>query len=235
MIEALNVTKKFGPFCALDSVNLTIPEGQWCLLYGPNGAGKTTLIKILATLMRPTGGTVRLMGCDPKKDSETIRRRLGLIGHQTHLYEDMTGRENLALTASLYGVDQRSERIERVLKQVELAEWGDAKVRILSNGMKKRLSLARMFLIEPRVLLLDEPYAGLDARSMELLTSLLIFFKEGGGTILLSTHHPRTLAAAPVDRLLVLSRGQIGYDELVQDGMDWVGELERNAPGGRPA
>lgn len=232
MIEALNVTKKFGPFRALDKVELGIPEGQWCLLYGHNGAGKTTLIKILATLMRPTEGSVRLMSRDPKKEPEAVRRRIGLIGHQTHLYEDMTGWENLALTASLYGVERRDERIERALKQVELADWGDAKVRILSNGMKKRLALARMVLIEPKILLLDEPYSGLDARSMDLLTSHLIFFKEGGGTILLSTHHPRTLAAAPVDRLLTLSRGRISFDKLVGEGMDWVGELERAQAGG---
>jgi heme exporter protein A len=234
MIEAINVSKSFGPFCALNSIQLTIPEGQWCLLYGPNGAGKTTLIKILSTLMRPTEGTVRLMGREPKKEPEAIRRRIGLIGHQTHLYEDLTAWENLALTASLYGVDKTSERIERALKQVELSEWRDAKIRILSNGMKKRISLARTILTEPRILLLDEPYAGLDARSMDLLTSLLIFFKEGGVTILLSTHHPGTLAGAPVDRLLTLSRGRIGLDETVDKDMDWVEQLERITAGGSP-
>lgn len=232
MIEAVNVRKDFGPFCALNNIHLTVPEGQWCLLYGPNGAGKTTLIKILATLMRPTEGTVRLMGREPRKEPEAIRRRIGLIGHQTHLYEDLTAWENLALTASLYGVDKRAERIERALKQVGLADWRDAKVRILSNGMKKRISLARTVITEPRLLLLDEPYAGLDASSMDLLTSQLIFFKEGGGTILLSTHHPRTLEGAPVDRLLTLSRGRIEYDELVDRKVDWLGQLGRTATGG---
>ncbi len=235
MIEARNITKTFGPFCALNDVDLNIPEGQWCLLYGPNGAGKTTLIKILSTLMRPTEGKVRLLGRDPRKDPEEVRRRIGLIGHQTHLYEDLTALENLSLTTALYGVDRRSERIERALKQVELAEWRDAKVRILSNGMKKRLSLARMVLIEPRILLLDEPYSGLDARSMELLTSLLVFFKEGGATILLSTHHPGALTQAPLDRLLVLRRGRIELDEMVTPGEDWLGRLEVASSGGWPS
>lgn len=232
MIEAQSITKTFGPFRALDKVDLTVPEGQWAILYGPNGAGKTTLIKILATLMRPTEGSVLLVGRDPAKEPEAIRRRIGLIGHQNYLYEDLTGWENLSLTAALYGVDRRAERIERALKQVELTEWKDAHVRVLSNGMKKRLSLARIFLTEPRLLLLDEPYAGLDARSMDLLTSLLVFFKEGGGTILLSTHHPRTLAAAPVDRVLVLKKGRIGLDKAVSSGEDWASELEGASAGG---
>lgn len=232
MIEAHDITKSFGHFRALEKVNLALPEGELGLLYGPNGSGKTTLIKILATLMRPTSGKVRLMGCDPAKEPEAIRRQVGLIGHQTHLYEDLTARENLAFTADLYGVEHRPERIERALKQAELTDWRDAKVRILSNGMKKRLALARIVLIEPRLLLLDEPYAGLDARSMAMLTSYLIFFKESGGTILLSTHHPRALASAPVDRIFVLDRGAIERDETVAEGDDWAGEMERAAAGG---
>lgn len=232
MIDAQGITKTFGPFRALDKVDLTIPEGQWAILYGPNGAGKTTLIKILATLMRPTEGRVLLVGRDPAKEPEAIRRRIGLIGHQTYLYDDLTGWENLSLTAALYGVERRAERIEQALKQVELTEWKDAHVRVLSNGMKKRLSLARIFLTEPSLLLLDEPYAGLDARSMDLLTSLLVFFKEGGGTILLSTHLPRTLGAAPVDRVLVLRRGRIGLDKAVSRGEDWASKLESSSLGG---
>ena len=232
MIEALDIVKTFGPFRALDTLTLIVPDGQWGVLYGPNGAGKTTLIKILATLMRPTEGTVRLMGLEVAKEPEAIRRQIGLIGHQTHLYEDLTARENLAFTAALYGVSHGSERIERALKQVELTDWSDATVRILSNGMKKRLALARVMLIEPRLLLLDEPYAGLDARSRELLTSHLVFFKEGGGTILLSTHHPQELAAAPVDLLFVLRRGRIERDEAVSEGEDWAGALERVSTGG---
>lgn len=233
MIEALNITKTFGPFRALDDVTFTVPDGQWGVLYGPNGAGKTTLMKILATLMRPTGGTARLMGLEAAKEPEVIRRQTGLIGHQTHLYEDLTAWENLAFTAALYGVGQKSERIERALKQVELIDWRDAPVRILSNGMKKRLSLARVIIIEPRLLLLDEPYAGLDARSREILTSHLVFFKEGGGTVLLSTHFPQALGTAPVDRLFVLNRGRIETDEAVTEEREWAVALEQIAAGGR--
>ncbi|MFQ6672247.1 MAG: heme ABC exporter ATP-binding protein CcmA, partial [Candidatus Tectimicrobiota bacterium] len=206
--------------------------GQWGVLYGPNGAGKTTLIKILATLVRPSEGTVRVGGLEATKEPEAIRRHIGLLGHQTHLYEDLTSGENLAFTAALYGVGHRSERIERVLKQVGLADLRDATVRILSHGMKKRLALARVMLIEPNLLLLDEPYAGLDARSRELLTSHLVFFKEGGGTILLSTHFPLALATAPVDRLFVLGRGRIEQDEVLTEREDWAGALEGIAPGG---
>ncbi len=232
MIETIEVVKTFGPFRALDTITLLLPEGQWGVLYGPNGAGKTTLIKILSTLMRPTEGTVRIMGFEATKEPDSIRRKIGLIGHHTYLYEDLTARENLAFTTALYGVSHRSDRIERALKQVELTDWGDATVRILSNGMKKRLALARVMVIEPRLLLLDEPYAGLDARSRELLTSYLVFFKEGGGTILLSTHHPQELAAAPVDRLYALGRGRLERDEVVSDGDDWAGTLERIVTGG---
>jgi heme ABC exporter ATP-binding subunit CcmA len=232
MIEALDIVKTFGSFRALDGITLTVPEGQWGLLYGPNGAGKTTLIKILATLMQPTEGSLRILGHDPAKEPEAVRRQLGLISHQTHLYEDLTAWENLAFTAALYGVNHRAERIERAIKEVELLEWKDAPVRVLSNGMKKRIALARSMLIEPRLLLLDEPYAGLDARSQHLLTSYLVFFKEGGGTILLSTHHPEALADSAVDKLFIMRRGRVERDEVVTGRQDWAESLGSRAAGG---
>ena len=161
--------------------------GALCIL-GPNGAGKTTLMRLVAALSRPTSGRILIEGNDLASQAERIRRSLGVISHQTMLYEDLTARENLRFFADLYGVDDVEMRIDRVLEEVDLTERIDDLFRTFSRGMKQRLSIARAVIHEPSILLLDEPFTGLDTAARDTLASSILRFRGEGRTIVLVTH-----------------------------------------------
>jgi len=212
MIRIHNLTKSFGPRAALAGVNLHVEPGEFVALVGPNGAGKTTLLRILATLTRPTSGTVRIAGLDPNRTGEEVRRRIGFLSHRTLLYDDLTAEQNLRFYARMYELDDGPTRITDLLEQVGLTARRNDLVRTLSRGMQQRLAVARAMLHRPQVLLLDEPYTGLDPNAAQVLTNLLTRLAGEGRTVLLTTHNlERGLALG--SRVIVLARGRLVYDE----------------------
>lgn len=208
MIQISGLMKQYGFNPVLRGVNLHVPAGAFVTLVGPNGAGKSTLMRIVATLLKPTAGEVKIGGWLMPQFSDRVRRHIGLVSHQTLLYGDLTAAENLLFFAKLYQLDHSRDRVAQALKRVGLAARERDAVRTFSRGMMQRLTIARATLHEPDVLLLDEPYTGLDQDASALLDSLLKGESENGRTILMITHdlvHGLNLC----DRVAILSRGKI--------------------------
>ena len=211
IIRVTDVRKVFGPVPVLDGVSLEVRGGEAVALLGANGAGKTTLLKILATLLRPTRGTATVAGHDVVREPEAVRRLIGVVAHGAWVYDDLTARENLSFWATLGGLATGPDDVAGALAGVGLERAADARVRTFSAGMKRRLSLARVMLGRPRVLLLDEPFAGLDQRAKKWLEGRLEAFKAAGAALLMVTHSfGRELGVA--DRLAVLAGGRIALD-----------------------
>jgi ABC-2 type transport system ATP-binding protein len=211
VVRVSGVRKVFGLVAVLDGVSLDIRAGEAVALLGANGAGKTTLLKILATLLRPTRGTATIAGHDVVRAPEAVRPLLGVVAHGAWVYDDLTGRENLKFWATVGGLDARADDLTAALAGVGLERAADARVRTFSAGMKRRLSLARVMLARPRVLLLDEPFAGLDQRARKWLEGRLEAMKAAGAALLMVTHSfGRELGIA--DRLAVLAGGRIALD-----------------------
>jgi heme ABC exporter ATP-binding subunit CcmA len=211
LVHLSGVRKAFGATLVLDDIAFDVRAGEAVALLGANGAGKTTLLKILATVSRASRGTVVVAGHDCARDAEGARRHVGLVAHGSHLYEDLTARENLKFWATLNGRPADGVRLDDALAAVELDNVGGERVRTFSAGMKRRLTLARVALVPPRVLLLDEPSAGLDQRGKKWLEATLQAFKAGGGAIVMATHSfGRELAVA--DRIAILTDGRIALD-----------------------
>ncbi|RME35047.1 MAG: heme ABC exporter ATP-binding protein CcmA, partial [Thermoflexia bacterium] len=210
MIEVRSLTRTFGPHVALAGVDLTVEAGEYVTLVGPNGAGKTTLLRILATLIRPTSGTVRIAGMDVACAGPEIRRYIGFLSHRTLLYEDLTAEQNLRFYARLYGIPDASARMDELLQRVGLADRRHDLVRTFSRGMQQRLAVARALIHCPSILLLDEPYTGLDPDAAGALRSLLDELSAEGHTILLTTHDLERVS--PRSRALILHQGRVVYD-----------------------
>lgn len=221
-IEAREVTKAFGLVRALRGVTLDVPQGESLVIFGPNGAGKTTLLKIAATLVRPTSGTLRLFGADPRRD-EMIRRMVGVVSHHSYLYAGLTAVENLQFAARLYGIPEAPARAEALIDAVGLWDRRHDPVHTYSRGMMQRLSIARALVHDPSLLLLDEPYTGLDRHAATLFTGLLEQLR-GARTIVVTTHSiEQGLALA--DRVAILVDGMIAYEG--RDGLADQRALER--------
>jgi heme ABC exporter ATP-binding subunit CcmA len=211
IVRVTDVRKVFGFVPVLDGVSLDVRAGEAVALLGANGAGKTTLLKILATLVRPTRGTATVAGHDVARAPEAVRRVIGVVAHGAWVYDDLTARENLRFWATLGGLHAGADDVAAALAGVGLERAADARVRTFSAGMKRRLALARVMLSRPRVLLLDEPFAGLDQRAKKWLEGYLETFKSGGGALLMVTHSfGRELGVA--DRLAILAGGRIALD-----------------------
>jgi len=213
MIEVQSLTKVFGVNPVLRGLDLTVARGEFLTLLGPNGSGKTTLLRILGALSRPTAGSVRIGGWELPREADFVRRQLGVVSHQPLLYDNLTAEENLIFFARLYDlpVEQRAGRIRAVLQRVGLWRRARDVVRTYSRGMVQRLAIARAVLHDPAVLLLDEPYTGLDQDAAALLDDLLREVAIGGRTVIMTTHdlgRGHRLA----DRIAILSRGQIAFD-----------------------
>jgi heme ABC exporter ATP-binding subunit CcmA len=193
-VRAEDVERRFGRRRVLEEVSFDLEPGGFLLLLGPNGAGKTTLLRILATLLSPSGGSIRICGHDVREDAAAVRRLIGFVGHSPLLYGDLTARENLRFYARMYQVADSEARVAELLDRVELTLRADDPAGALSKGMRQRLALARALLHDPRVLLLDEPYAGLDTRAAGLLDELLDE-RAGRTTVVLVTHDPGRPAA----------------------------------------
>ncbi len=210
ILKAQKISKSFGNFVALKDLDLELRQGEFLCLLGPNGAGKTTLLRILSTLARPTGGTVEIAGIPTAEARSGIRNLLGVISHQTFLYEDLTARENLIFFGKLYSVENLASKVDRLLSKVGLEKRANDRVRTFSRGMQQRLSIARAILPDPPILLLDEPDTGLDRQAAGILQSLIQGLASGEQprSIIMTTHNlERGLAMS--DRVAVLSGGKI--------------------------
>ncbi|MGF1503686.1 MAG: heme ABC exporter ATP-binding protein CcmA [Chloroflexi bacterium] len=211
MIDIKGIIKAFGLRPVLRGVDLHIGEGEFLTLFGPNGAGKTTLLRIVASLTKPTGGHVAVGGYVLPQQATEIRAQIGVVSHQPLLYGDLTARENLQFYAQMYGMSDES-RIDERLKAVGLGKRGLDLVRTFSRGMLQRLSIARATLHDPPVLLLDEPYTGLDQDAAAILDSVLREVAIQGRTVMMTTHNiPRGIQLA--DRIAILTNGKIAYCE----------------------
>jgi heme exporter protein A len=225
MIEIQHLTKRFGPRVALQEIDLQIEGGESVVLAGPNGAGKTTLLRILARLTRPTSGTVRIAGLDLAQETTALRRKIGFLSHRTLLYENLTAQQNLRFYARLYGLAQPQRRIDALLANVGLAARRDDLVRTFSRGMKQRLAIARAVLHKPSVLLLDEPYTGLDPLAAETLNSLLQTFVAAQHTLLMTTH--QITQEVMGKRALILYQGRILDDAPLQNRAAFLARYRR--------
>ena len=192
----------------LRGMDLHVQPGEFVTLVGPNGAGKTTLMRIVATLLKPTSGSVKVGGWPVPDHADKVRRHIGFVTHQSLLYNDLTAAENLSFISRLYQLDNKEERISKALKTVGLAARQRDPVRSFSRGMTQRLTLARATLHEPDILLLDEPYTGLDQDASLLLDGLLTEESKRGRTIFMITHD-LTRGLNLCDRIAILSRGKI--------------------------
>jgi heme ABC exporter ATP-binding subunit CcmA len=211
MITAVGLRKIYGATVVLADISLEVPAGQCLALLGPNGAGKTTLLRLLATLARPSAGSLRIDGTDAVRDPDGVRARIGMVAHGSYVYEDLTALENLRFWAVMAGLDASPKRLRERLQAVELEAVADERARTFSAGMKRRLGLARVTLARPRVLLLDEPFTGLDRQGQKWLSEFLLAFKAGGGAIVLATHGFAS-ALAVADRAVILAGGRVVLD-----------------------
>jgi len=208
MIEVRRLVKTFGLKPVLRGLDFRAVPGEFVALLGPNGAGKTTMLRILASLSRPTQGEVRVAGYSLPGQASEVRRLLGVVSHQPLLYGELTAEENLRFYARMYGLSDGASRALQALESVGLTARRRDLVRQFSRGMQQRLAIGRALLHDPQVMLLDEPYTGLDQDASAMLDELLRHVAAGGRTVVMTSHDlPR--AADLATRIDVLSRGVI--------------------------
>ena len=211
-VRAAGLRRRYGPIEALDGVDLTLRRGEFLTLLGPNGAGKTTLLKALASLLRLSSGTLRLFGLDPRIDPEAVRSRTGFIGHTGLVYPGLSATENLKFYARLYDVAQPADRVRSLLAEVGLSPRADDPVRTFSRGMVQRLAIARALVNDPDLVLLDEPYTGLDQHAARMLRRQLDIVHGSGRTVLMVTHNLREGLELGT-RVAIMDRGRFLFDE----------------------
>ena len=202
-VELDNLERRYGDRIALEGVSVRLEPGQTLAVLGANGAGKSTLLRLLATLLRPHGGTARVLGACLPEEASAVRGRIGYVGHEPLLYRELTGRENLRFQARLYRAGD--DRVEDLLAATDMERRAGAPVADLSRGMRQRLAVARAVLGDPRLLLLDEPRAHLDPAAAELLEPLL---GRGSGRARVIVTHDLEAALAESDLVLGLRAGQ---------------------------
>ena len=222
-LEVDGVWKYYGDFPALRDIQLSIEPGSTVALLGRNGAGKTTLLRIIAGLSKASEGSVRIQNADVRE--QATRRRIGVLGHGISLYDELSATENLVLFAKLYGLEEPEKTASEWLKRTGLDRVRDGLVREFSRGMRQRLAVARAFMHEPEVLLLDEPFTALDDRAIAVLQSLLADAHANGRTIILSTHQLRE-ALEVATHVALIQRGQLAFSgERTQQMVDDTGWL----------
>jgi heme exporter protein A len=203
VLQVERLARHYGEREALSDVSLQLQEGHTLVVLGPNGAGKTTLLRVLATLLRPHSGRVRVLGRELPEDAWAVRGRIGLLGHEPLLYRELTARENLRYHARLHGV--ADARVEELLEAVGIAGRGREPLRTLSRGMVQRVAVARAVLHGPELLLLDEPHSNLDPAAVELVAPLI--GGRSGRTRVICSHDPAA-ALAEADVVLGLRAGR---------------------------
>jgi heme exporter protein A len=222
-VQVEGLSRHYGEREALSSVSLSLREGQTLVVFGPNGAGKTTLLRVLATLLRPHAGDVRVLGSSIPEQSWQVRGRIGLLGHEPLLYRELSARENLRFHARLH--DVAAERVEELLARVQLEQRADEPLRSLSRGMVQRAAVARAVLHDPELLLLDEPRSNLDPAAVELVDPLIGTIS--GRTRVICSHDPGG-GLAEADVVLGLRDGRPALLRAAADvSADEIGELYR--------
>jgi len=211
IIEATNLTKKFGDFTAVDHISFSVERGESFAFLGPNGAGKSTTIKMLTTLLLPTEGTLSLNGFDPVSDPSDVRRSFGIVFQDPSLDDELTAYENMEFHGVLYDVPKptRRERIKQLLEFVELWDRKDHLVKTFSGGMKRRLEIARGLLHHPKVLFLDEPTLGLDLQTRNHMWSYLKELNNTEGITVFFTTHYMEEAERNAQRIAIVDHGKI--------------------------
>ncbi|HLF41635.1 MAG TPA: ABC transporter ATP-binding protein, partial [Acidimicrobiia bacterium] len=210
-IELDRVRRSFGPQVGLAGVDLVIPQGSYVILMGPNGAGKTTLLRVMAGLATPTAGTVRIAGIDLRHAGPGLRAQVGFVSHESMLYPDLSAADNLLFQARLFGLPRPEAAVQAVAEQLDLTRFIDRRVRHLSRGMRQRTAVARALLHEPRVVLFDEPYTGLDEAAARSLARLLRSLHTPERTLVVATHELGRALTSGAQRLVVLNGGRIVF------------------------
>jgi len=211
IIEINQLTKMYGAFAAVDKLDLTIEVGEIFGLLGPNGAGKTTTRSMLCTILKPTSGTAKVNGFDIVKESSQVRKSIGIVFQDPSIDDRLTGRENLYMHANLYGVpaSEQKNRIDRILKLVELEDKADNLLRTYSGGMRRRLELGRGLIHHPKVLFLDEPTVGLDPQTRDHIWKYIKELKETHDITVVLTTHYMDEADKLSDRIAIMDHGKI--------------------------
>ncbi|HEX4996725.1 MAG TPA: heme ABC exporter ATP-binding protein CcmA [Terriglobia bacterium] len=210
-LESRDIRKSFGSFTALAGVTLRVARGDFLTLFGANGAGKTTLLKIAASLMAPTSGQLFVEGVDIREEPEQARRHIGFLSHNTYIYRDLSPLENLRFFARLYSVPDPLPRIRELLDRVGLSRRANDPVRAFSRGQQQRVGLARAILHDPSLILLDEPYTGLDVSAAETLDGILADAVERRKTVILTSHDVER-GLRPASRAAIVDRGRLVFD-----------------------
>jgi heme exporter protein A len=216
VLSASGLVREFGPLRAVDEVGFQLGAGELLTVFGPNGAGKTTLLRILSGALKPSRGEVRLRALKLRSGDPEWYRRVGFLSHQAFLYGHLTLEENLSFFGRLFGLRDLNERVPERLEQVGLAKRAGSLARTLSRGMRQRLALARALLHDPEVVLLDEPYTGLDAHAAGVLRRVLSSLKDGRRNVVLVTHNiSQGLELA--DKVAVQVRGRLVFQKTVSE------------------
>jgi ABC-2 type transport system ATP-binding protein len=210
MIELSSLTKKYGNFTAVDSIDLSVAKGELLGLLGPNGAGKTTTLRMIAGILRPTRGRVKIADIDVWEDSVAAKMRLGYIPDRPFIYEKLTGAEFLRFVAGLFGQEggKVEHRARELMALFDLEEWRDELVESYSHGMRQKLIISSAFVHRPDVIVVDEPMVGLDPKAARILKDLFREYVARGHTIVMSTH-TLEVAQAMCDRICIVQGGKI--------------------------
>jgi len=211
LLELVGIGKRFGFRQVLHEINLTLNDGEFVLLLGNNGAGKSTLLRILCLLMNPNAGEMHHRNIPIKEQRNTWLKQIGALSHESRFYNDLTARENLKIYGSLYDKSGLDHRIEEVLEQCNLIHAANLPVRTFSTGMTKRLMIGRLILLEPKFLILDEPFTGLDQNSLDWFKNYLKNFHQNGGSVMLVTHQ-HELGLELANRVLFLHNKSLLHD-----------------------
>jgi ABC-2 type transport system ATP-binding protein len=247
-VETHGLTREFGSVRAVDRVDLAVPAGSFYGFLGPNGAGKSTTMKCLSGLLRPTAGSMRILGIDPLEDPIAVKRRVGVVPEDLALFDRLTAQETLTFVAEVHGIDRptAARRSADLLKLMDLEQSAGTLVTDFSHGMRKKLSLAAALLPAPRLLFLDEPFEGIDAVASRQIKDLLLSFVARGGTVFLTSHileiverlsthigviaKGRLVAQGPIAQLRAGAEG-LGLEELfislvgghaAPQALDWI-------------
>lgn len=227
-VVTTDLARLFAGSPALAGVSLRIDAARTVAVLGANGAGKTTLLRLLATAIRPSYGSAQVDGLDVGRDADLVRERVSYLSHATGLYDDLTARENLSFAATMLRTPDADDRVARAIADVGLSERARDRVRDFSAGMRKRLALGRILLGQPSLVLLDEPYASLDADGMGVVDALLAAWREAGVSVVVASHATDRLEPF-LDGRVVLERGIVAA--ISGDG---IASAQPAAPGAAP-